>query len=84
MSSREQQFVGAFIGALARLEAERNVAPIASCFGEASRTTNVAAGEEHAGPTGAQTFWMRYRDTFDETRSTFRNIIIANARAALE
>lgn len=45
---------------------------------------NVAVPDTFQGQDGAREFWTQYRKTFDEMKSTFRNIFATDGRAALE
>ncbi len=73
-----------FIEALGKLEAERDVETITALYAEGSEVGNIIAPEKYEGREGARRFWTIYRDTFNEVRSTFRNRIITDDRAALE
>lgn len=73
-----------FIKALGELESKRDSEPLQQLFSENSELGNVIVPEKFHGPEGANQFWTKYRDTFDEMRSTFRNRIISEERAALE
>lgn len=73
-----------FIEALGQLEAQRDVEPIAQLYAEQADVGNVLVPEKFHGPEGARDFWQKYRETFGEVRSTFRNQIVTEGRAALE
>ncbi len=73
-----------FVEALAKLEESRDVEAIVNLYAEGSETGNVIAPEKYEGREGARQFWTIYRDTFGEVKSTFRNRIITDSRAALE
>ncbi|HZI17522.1 MAG TPA: nuclear transport factor 2 family protein [Pyrinomonadaceae bacterium] len=79
-----EQLVDRFIEALGRLEAERDVETMAALYAEGAEVGNVTAAGEHEGPGGARDFWTKYRDTFGEVRSTFRNRVEGERAAALE
>ncbi len=80
-----KELVEKFIEALGRLEAERDLEAITSLFAERSETGNVVSPEKFEGREGAREFWgAKYRDTFGEVRSTFRNVFAAGERVALE
>ncbi len=79
-----EQIAEQFIEALGRLEASRDLDRIVALFAEDCEVGNTLAPEKFKGPDGARQFWTKYRDTFDQVRSTFRNRIIAGERAALE
>src|ERR687890_2366814 len=74
-----------FVEALGRLEAERDLETIVSLFADDCEVGNVVTPEPFRGREGAREFWgAKYRDTFGEVRSTFRNVFAAENRAALE
>lgn len=74
-----------FIDALGRLEAERDVETITRLFAEDCEVGNVVAPEKFHGRDGAREFWgAKYRDTFGEVKSSFRNVFDAAGHAALE
>ena len=74
-----------FIEALGKLEAGREVEEIVRLFAPDAEVGNVVSPEKFHGPEGAREFWgAKYRDTFGEVRSTFRNVFAAGDRAALE
>jgi ketosteroid isomerase-like protein len=79
-----ERLVDRFIEALHKLEAEREVETIAALYAENAEVGNVTATGDHAGPGGAREFWTKYRDTFGEMRSTFRNRVEGERAAALE
>ena len=72
-----------FIEALHKLESDRDLEIIASLFSENCEINNVVTVDNEQ-KTDAREFWQKYRDNFDEARSTFRNEIITQNRAALE
>ena len=53
-------------------------------FSDDSELGNVIVPGKFHGREGTRDFWTKYRDTFAEIRSTFRNRIISDGRAALE
>ena len=73
-----------FIDALGRLEADRDLAELEAIFSPDCELGNVVVPEKFHGIEGVRNFWSKYRDTFDEIRSTFRNRIVSNGHAALE
>ncbi|HEX8557536.1 MAG TPA: nuclear transport factor 2 family protein [Pyrinomonadaceae bacterium] len=80
-----EQVAKKFIEALGRLEAARDVETISGLFSDDSEIGNVVSPEKFAGLDGAREFWgAKYRDTFGEARSTFRNVFATEGRAALE
>ena len=70
-----------FIDALHKLESERDLDTIAGLFDESAAVSNVLTEDR---PMNAREFWQHYRDNFSEIKSTFRNEIITDSRAALE
>ena len=74
-----------FVEALGRLESERDLETIVSLFADDCEVGNVVTPEPFKGREGAREFWgAKYRDTFGEVRSTFRNVLAAENFAALE
>lgn len=69
-----------FIDALHTLEAGRDPEPLAGLYAE-----DAIAGDTATTKTaGAREFWSGYRDTFDEIRSDFRNVVPGDDAVALE
>ncbi|HVG37913.1 MAG TPA: nuclear transport factor 2 family protein [Pyrinomonadaceae bacterium] len=79
-----EQVAQNFIAALGKLEAERDLDTIVALFADDAEIGNIVAPEKFHGPDGAREFWGKYRETFGEMKSTFRNRIIGENRAALE
>ncbi|HLM58323.1 MAG TPA: nuclear transport factor 2 family protein [Pyrinomonadaceae bacterium] len=80
-----EQMAERFIEALGRLEAGRDLETISALFSDESEIGNVVSPEKFHGREGARDFWgSKYRDTFGEVRSTFRNVFATETRAALE
>jgi limonene-1,2-epoxide hydrolase len=73
-----------FIEALRALEEQRELEAMVALYAEESEVGNINAPEKFMGPDGAREFWTKYRETFGEVRSTFRNRIITDTRSALE
>lgn len=73
-----------FIDALHTLERDRDVEPMAGLYADGAEVGNVVSPHEFTGPDGASEFWTRYRESFGEIESTFRNEIETEGRAALE
>ncbi len=73
-----------FIAALGKLESSRILDEIAPLFAADSEIGNVIAPEKFNGPEGAREFWSKYRETFEEMRSTYRSQIFSETGAALE
>jgi limonene-1,2-epoxide hydrolase len=80
-----EQVARKFIEALARLEAERDLETITALFAEECEVGNVTAPEKFHGREGAREFWgAKYRDTFGEVESSFRNVFASNGCVTLE
>ena len=80
-----EQTAKKFIEALGRLEGGREVEAIVRLFAHDCEVGNVISPEKFQGRDGAREFWSaKYRDTFGEVRSTFRNVFATENRAALE
>ena len=80
-----EQVAKRFIDALGRLEAGRELDEMVGLFAADAEVGNVVSPEKFRGPEGAREFWgAKYRDTFGEVRSTFRNVFATGGRAVLE
>src|ERR1044072_338267 len=80
-----EQIAKRLIEALEKLEAGRDVEEIVRLFAPDAEVGNVVSPEKFRGPEGAREFWgAKYRETFGEVRSTFRNVFATENRAALE
>jgi limonene-1,2-epoxide hydrolase len=80
-----EQTADRFIEALGRLEAERDLEPIVQLFAPECEVGNVVSPEKFRGLEGAREFWgAKYRDTFGEVRSAFRNVFATESGAVLE
>lgn len=73
-----------FIDALHQLEASNDPGPLVALHHPDCTVGNNVAPHEFAGQQGAREFWQIYRATFDQVESTFRNVIAAEDRIALE
>jgi ketosteroid isomerase-like protein len=82
--SRASERTRRFIEGLRALERNRDPEPLVSLFGEEAEVGNVVTPHEFRGKDGARDFWTRYRDTFGEIESTFRNVFEDEHGAALE
>ena len=72
-----KQLARRFIEALGRLEAERELEEMTALFADGSEIGNVTSPEKFHGREGAREFWgAKYRDTFGEVESTFRNVFV--------
>lgn len=80
-----EQIAQRFVEALGRLEAERDVETIAALFADESEIGNIVSPEKFHGRDGAREFWgAKYRETFGEVKSTFRNVFATGTCVALE
>jgi len=79
-----EQVARGFIEALWELEGTRNADPIVATYSDDAEIGNIVSPTTFRGPEGARDFWSRYRATFGEMRSEFRNVFATEDRAALE
>lgn len=80
----DRELAERFIDALRALERERDLEAIAGLFAAESEIGNIVSPRQFSGLEGAREFWRSYRSTFDAMESTFRNVVAADGRAALE
>lgn len=73
-----------FVAALHKLEESRNAEEIVALYADDAEIANVVAPMKFSGQDGAREFWTKYRETFGEMRSEFRNKIHGEKSAALE
>lgn len=73
-----------FIDALARLEERGELEPLVALFADDAEVSNAASPRSFQGTQGARDFWAEYKGTLKAVRSTFRNVIAAGDRTALE
>jgi ketosteroid isomerase-like protein len=73
-----------FVEALRTLEDERDVEPLVEMHTEDCEVGNVSVPKTFTGHEGLREFWTSYRNTFGEMRSTFRNVLATEDKAALE
>jgi ketosteroid isomerase-like protein len=73
-----------FVEALRTLEDERDVEPLVEVHTEDCEVGNVSVPGTFTGHEGLREFWTSYRNTFGKMRSTFRNVLAAEDKAALE
>jgi steroid delta-isomerase-like uncharacterized protein len=73
-----------FVEALRKLEEDRDVETLVGIHAEDCEVGNVAVSETFRGHEGLREFWIEYRKTFDEMKSTFRNVFATEEGAALE
>lgn len=79
-----QQQAEKFINALRKLEETGESEEIGNLYADSSEITNVVSPHKFQGIKGARDFWTKYRETFGEMRSEFRNQIVTDKSAALE
>lgn len=73
-----------FMDALAQLEEKGDVEPLARLHAEGAVVSNAVTEREFQGPEGARQFWREYKGILKAAKSTFRNVIVAGDRVALE
>jgi steroid delta-isomerase-like uncharacterized protein len=73
-----------FIEALRKLEDDRDVEALVEIHAEDCDVCNVSVSETFRGHDGLREFWTEYRKTFDEMKSSFRNVFATEEGAALE
>ena len=79
-----QGFAQRFIDSLERLESKRELDPMIELYSENCELGNVVVPDKFHGLEGAREFWKKYRDTFREIHSSFRNQSNEDGRLALE
>ena len=73
-----------FVEALNRLEQEGDLEGLIALFADGAQVSNLASPRVFRGVEGARQFWNEYQGTLQHVKSTFRNIIDAGDRTALE
>ena len=73
-----------FMDALGRLEESGDLEGLLALFSDDAQVSNLASPRVFSGREGARTFWREYKATLQQVRSTFRNVIAAGDRTALE
>lgn len=73
-----------FVDALLKLEETGDVEGLVSLFSDDAQVSNVASPRVFSGQDGARQFWTEYKGTLGKVKSTFRNMIEAGDRVALE
>jgi len=73
-----------FVEALHKLEEDRDVEALVEIHAEDCEVGNVSVSETFRVHDGLREFWTEYRKTFEEMKSTFRNVFATEGRAALE
>src|SRR5918995_6275385 len=79
-----QQVADGFVEALRKLEEDRDVEGLVRIHAEDCEVGNVSVSETFRGHEGLREFWTEYRKTFDEMKSTFRNVFATEEGVALE
>jgi hypothetical protein len=79
-----QEVADGFVEALRQLEEDRIVEALVGIHTEDCEVGNVSVPETFRGHEGLREFWTEYRKTFDEMKSTFRNVFATEDGAALE
>ena len=67
-----------------KLEEDRGLEGLIAIHTEDCEVGNVSISETVRGHEGLREFWTEYRKTFDEMKSTFRNVFATEEGAALE
>jgi ketosteroid isomerase-like protein len=73
-----------FVDALARLEESGDPESLLELFSDDAQVSNVASRRTFHGKDGARDFWREYKGMLRQVKSTFRNMIEAGDRVALE
>ena len=84
MTDPSRSLADRFIEGLRHLEETGDAEPLVATYAEEAETSNVVANRVFAGRDGAREFWRRYKAALGDARSSFRNVIVAGDRAALE
>jgi len=79
-----KEMADTFVAGLHKLEESRDAESLVALYADESEIGNIVAPEKFKGQAGAREFWTKYRDTFGEAHSEFRNIFATEDRAALE
>jgi ketosteroid isomerase-like protein len=73
-----------FVDALLKLEEQGDLEGLVSLFSDDAQVSNAASSRVFSGQDGARQFWTEYKGTLGQVKSTFRNMIEAGDRVALE
>jgi ketosteroid isomerase-like protein len=73
-----------FMDALGKLEETGDAEALLALFADDAQVSNLASPRVFSGREGARQFWREYKATLHKVRSTFRNVIAAGDRTALE
>lgn len=79
-----REVADSFVEALWKVEEEEDVEPLIRVHTEDCEVGNVSVPGTFTGHEGLREFWTSYRNTFGKMRSTFRNVLAAEDKAALE
>lgn len=79
-----QEIADKFVAALHKLEETRDVEEISSLYADDAEIVNVVTPHTFKGVDGAREFWTKYRESFGEMRSEFRNHIYGETASAHE
>ena len=79
-----QQVADDFVEALRKLEEDRDVDGLVAIHTKDCEVGNVSVSETFRGHEELREFWTEYRKTFDEMKSTFRNVFATEEGVALE
>src|SRR5690606_9879256 len=74
----------AFIAALRHLEEYNDAEPIVSLFADDAELCSLTHVAPHYGREGARRYWETYRESFEEVRSEFRNVVSGDGVVVLE
>lgn len=73
-----------FVDALLKLEESGDLEGLVALFSDDAQVSNAASPQVFTGQDGARRFWTEYKGTLGRVKSTFRNMIEAADRVALE
>ncbi|MFY1827423.1 nuclear transport factor 2 family protein [Myxococcus fulvus] len=73
-----------FVEALSSLEEDGDLEGLVALFSDDAHVSNVASSRVFKGKEGARQFWREYKATLRRVKSSFRNMIEAGDRVALE
>lgn len=73
-----------FVDALLKLEESGDLEGLVALFSDDAQVSNAASARVFTGQDGARRFWTEYKGTLGQVKSTFRNMIEAADRVALE
>jgi ketosteroid isomerase-like protein/rubrerythrin len=73
-----------FVEALRALEERYDLERMVALFDESAEIRNPTDDTPRVGQSGAREFWRAYRDSFEEIRSDFSNVVETDGTAVLE